>query len=373
MTITLSPDQQEAVRLVHEWVHHSRHRTFVLAGLAGTGKTTVVSRLLEEIDRPVIVGTPTGKAAEVLRSKGVMADTIHRLAYTFRGRGDDGDLMFDYQGLSGGEDGAVLVVDEASMVDRRVHDDLVGSGYKILFVGDHGQLPPVGDDPGIMRRPDFSLERIHRQEDDLLLDFAHCVREDRLFVWPEGGTQDAVVYVPAGSAEVEQALEEADVVVCLKNATRHQINRLMLGRLLEYEVEDDGEAFAAMLGLEIPTVCVQNNYRVGVFNGQHVTMRLTDVRDYDRGYLVADLDLDGKVRSDVLVSADGFLSNPGELEHDDSRVFLDFGWALTCHKAQGSEFDHVAVIDETWFRYEHRARWRYTAATRARRKLSWIS
>lgn len=369
-TITLSPDQELAMREIHAWAADPSRKVFVLAGLAGSGKSTLVARFMGETSHQCVIGTPTGKAAEVLRSKGVLADTIHKLAYQFCGHDEDGDLMFDYEGLT--YENVILVIDEASMVNDRVYQDLTGSGYKILFVGDHGQLPPVGGDPGIMKRPDVALEKVHRH-DNLILEFAHAVRQDKRFTFPEEGTQDEVIEVAAGSAAVEQALNEADIVLCLKNATRHQINKMMLGRQLDEPIEDDEDAFRMLKGVQIPVICVQNNYRIGIFNGQQISMTITDASDAEHGYVTADLDLSGKTRPDVLVNCEAFLSNPGDLEHDDSMAQLDFGWALTCHKAQGSEFDHVAVIDETWSRFEHRKRWRYTAATRARKKLTWIS
>lgn len=365
--LVLSTDQVAALDKINAWASEPERKQFALAGYAGTGKTTIISRFMAETTHPVVVGTPTGKAAEVLRRKGVMADTIHRLAYQFRGWDDDGDLMFDYEGLS--YEGVILVIDEASMVNDRIYTDLTGSGYKILFVGDHGQLPPVGGDPGIMRRPDFALEKVHRHDSELL-DYAHAVRQDKRWSFSDDGD---VRHITAGTHAVEAALREGDVVLCLRNATRHQINKMMLGRRLEQRIEDDAEVFQAMVGHEIPVICVQNNYRIGIFNGQPMTMSITNANDADLGCVIADLRVDERVKPGVMVNTDSFLSNPGELEHDDSMAQLDFGWALTCHKAQGSEFDHVVVIDETWRRFEHRVRWKYTAATRAKKRLTWIS
>jgi len=363
---TLSPDQEAAIEAIEVWAEDSDRRQFVLAGLAGTGKTTVSARFERSTLHPVVIGTPTGKAAQVLRSKGSKAETIHKLAYQFRGQSEDGDLLFDYQGLSYADQEVILLIDEASMVNSRIYEDLSRSGYKILFVGDHGQLPPVGGDPGIMRRPDAALEQVHRH-DNLLLEFAHAVRADKRRL-PSG---DEVQLCRQGTSDYYEAEQEADVIVCLKNATRHNINRARLFDLIGDEPEDDIDLFHAAVGHEIPVICVQNNYRLQIFNGQAMKLRVTNAQDAEFGYVVGDLNVDGQVKSNVLVNTGAFLSNPGDLKHDDSMAQLDFGWALTCHKAQGSEFDHVLVIDETWPSFDSRVRWRYTAATRARKKLTW--
>jgi len=368
--VTLSADQQEAIdRVTAWWQDEPDRQTFSLAGYAGTGKTTIIYYLLEHFSSRVVVAAPTGKAALRLRQKGVDASTIHLLAYRYEGVDEDGELQFDFAGIRGRP--TLVVIDEASMVNQRIYDDLLGAGYRMLFVGDHGQLPPVGGDPGIMRKPDFALSVIHRQDDEGLLDFAHALREGD-FLPDAGGAVEKVWLDPRREfAVLGEVFEASDCVICWRNKTRHWMNRLALkqfGLITDSNVDARG-ILERLHGATARAVCLRNNYRHGVFNGQVVDLEFGDLGS---GVVEATMITDSGRRREVLADPRGFFLEERNYQPPPNLALFDFGYALTAHKAQGSEWPHVAVYDEVPTRFEDWARWKYTAATRAATRLTWL-
>ena len=388
----LSPDQARAIVAVRKWWRLSGGvrdcQVFSLAGFAGTGKTTVISRLLAAWDGPVIVGAPTGKAAHALRQKGVRAETIHRLAYRMVGYDAEGNPEFTYEGLP--RDEALVVIDEASMVNQRTYDDLRSGGYRILFVGDHGQLAPVGGDPQVMRYPDFVLTQIHRQDDAGLLAFAHALREGEHVPVRRGAARTMWIPPTGEDEEVLRVLEDADNVICWRNSTRHWLNHVILKRtgwisrdiryrprelrtpeltaIRERCVGESWESGPNACG--VPVVCLRNDYRRGVFNGQCFGLCVTAVKG-DRVFGVL-VDECGEARDEAAFDLLGFGLDRRGYQPADGTLLFDFGCCLTAHKSQGSAWPHVVVYDDTYSNMEDRPRWAYTAATRAEKKLTWL-
>ena len=169
--IVFTADQQAAIEAIDEWASDPESREFTLGGLAGTGKTTMLAEILKTL--PCRVAAPTGKAAQNLRRKGIPAGTVHGLIYKYIGEDENEKPVFDDKG----DAHAFVAIDEASMVNAEMANDLRRHCGRILWVGDHGQLPPVGDDPGIMSDPDARLETICRQTDGSdIIRFAHHLR-----------------------------------------------------------------------------------------------------------------------------------------------------------------------------------------------------
>ena len=363
-TMQLTAEQSAAKDAVHEWIKDSSRQIFVLAGYAGTGKSTILGQVLEGAE-PLYL-TPTGKAAEVLRKKGLAAQTIHSFCYQCLGRSQAG-LEFDF--VQNSLDGQKLVViDEASMVNNSMLKDLLGSGRKLLFVGDHGQLPPIGVPCDLMTKPDFKLETVMRQSlDSPIVSFATHVRLGGLpHEWDGPRSDNCIITDPP---DVKWDLASGyDMVLCGTNAARRTLNR----GLYEHRPKDGS----------VRIVFLQNNRRLEVFNGQ--TARLLNV-DLDvesekwdesctggsKRFLVGfDDGSEAWIRfllSDLLdPSTDPDLS---DFDRDTARATL--GYALTVHKAQGSEWDSVAVVEDhiPMNNPGDTQRWRYTAVTRARTKL----
>lgn len=369
--LELSSDQVAALNHVDQWWQNSEAQTFTLAGYAGTGKTTVIAYIVNSWPYgKLLIAAPTGKAAQRLREKGVDACTIHQLAYRFAGHDADGNPEFDWHGMARDR---LVIVDEASMVNSEIYGDLIDNGYRILFVGDHGQLAPVGGDPGIMRNPDFALSVIHRQDDAGLLSFAHDLREGRM---PEAQGAAEVLHIkPWDESDVLQTLAQADTAICWKNDNRHWLNHEIMQRLgvIPGDLPYDHKSARAVLkhlestGEWFKLLVLRNNYRMGVANGQVVEAKITKVTRVSSVF--------GKVRKngrefDASLDKDTFRASARGMECPRDHIMGDFGYCLTAHKAQGSEWPWVAVYDD-YTKRDERARWAYTAATRAKDRLTW--
>jgi exodeoxyribonuclease-5 len=361
----LSAEQGEVFGRVLDGVWARQVQT--VGGYAGTGKTVLVSALADALPDFATCAF-TGKAAHVLRRKGVAeARTIHGLIYwpldppprkpgdpppepVFRLK-EPSELMLD-----DGTPCAGFLVDEASMVGRDLYGDLLSFGLPCVFVGDHGQLPPVGNDVHLMKDPDFRLETVHRNAGPIA-HFAEHLRKGGT-PWSCPGLGDAVRVVARGGL-TDGMLLGADQILCAFNRTRVALNarvRALLGRTAPLEEGDR-------------VICLRNSRRAGLFNGmQGVVRRLGR---HDHMDFVAD---DGREFRDVPFDRRQFGQRQfGQLayEYDDApRHPFDYAYAVTCHKGQGSEWGHV-LVQEQWCRYWEHARWTYTAASRARERLTW--
>src|SRR5262245_52552535 len=173
----LSPQQDDALKAVSRWLKAGRPQMFRLFGYAGTGKTTLARHFASHVDGQVQFAAFTGKAAQVLRSKGaVNARTIHSLIYRPRGEEAVADEvtgktsmspMFSLNRQSPVARARLIIVDECSMVDEELGRDLMSFGTPILVLGDPGQLPPIsGGGYFTDYEPDFLLTEIHRQARD---------------------------------------------------------------------------------------------------------------------------------------------------------------------------------------------------------------
>lgn len=353
MTLTLTQEQSNALDRIVDWAKKKESRQFTLAGYAGTGKTTIMRTVIDQLPKglDVVVAAPTGKAASVLCDKGVPATTIHRLCYQCKGENEEGQVMFDFLDHRVDRDDLLVIIDEASMVDQRIYEDLKTTGCRLLFVGDHGQLAPVGKDPGLMANPDCRLETILRQaEDSPIISFAHHLRcggdpEE----WKHSRIQCDVTVMRERSW-IPEFDKGVDVWLCGTNAIR---------TILNSRKRRDGDTERI--------VVLRNDYRLGLMNGQ--TFEATAVeRHPDTKHPVTGV-VDGRF---VQFHPAAWLAQEFERpEYGDRRLLADYGHCLTVHKSQGSEWPVVAVYADRRGG-DDLARWRYTAATRAKDELVWV-
>jgi ATP-dependent exoDNAse (exonuclease V) alpha subunit len=386
----LSPDQEKAIHQIKEWLE-SGDQTLTMGGYAGTGKTTIISYMLKHWSKmDIAVCAFTGKAASVLRGKGVHhAITMHKLIYTPVNWCRFCRMETDTEKLPPEEEGGkperickrckqsqylsmkfvrvpfinvdLVIVDEASMLSADLVLDLESLAKKILYVGDHGQLEPVGDDPGIMMDPTIRLEQIHRQAaGSPIIQFAHYLRTSNMPRGWEGG-KEATVHKRERASSSQ--LMEADVVLCGFNNTRVMVNKaIRKARGFRDSLPEPGERI----------ICLQNDTELGIFNGLLVTVenRRTPKYGYTKYDLVDDV---GEKYLDMRVYQERFNQEKNKERFNKGVGLFDFGYALTVHKSQGSEWNHVAVLEQIASSWTA-SRWRYTAATRAAKRLDyWIS
>jgi len=369
-----SPQQDAALKAVARWLKEGRSPVFRLFGYAGTGKTTLARHFAEHVDGDVQFAAFTGKAAQVLRSKGATnARTIHSLIYRPRGEEAVEDETtgkttiaptFTINRQSPVARAKLVVVDECSMVDEELGRDLMRFGTPILVLGDPAQLPPIsGGGFFTEHEPDFLLTEIHRQaRDNPIIKLAMDVREGREFMKGDYGTAQVI-----GRAEVTQELVlDADQVLVGTNRTRRRYNhrlRELKGFTADYPQAGD------------KLVCLRNDPAKGLLNGS-LWKVMTASRETTKpgiNLLVSpeEDDPDRGIAKIKLLKA-AFEEQDGEIPWQQRRRYddFDYGYALTVHKAQGSQWDNVVLFDESFAFKDTRQRWLYTAITRAAKRLT---
>ena len=366
-----SPQQDSALQAVARWLKATRAgapQVFRLFGYAGAGKTKLAREIAAGVNGQVLFGAFTGKAAHVLHQKGCSgASTIHSMIYTLED--DDRDEPHFILNPDSPVRGASLVIiDEVSMVDEALGRDLLSFGTPILVLGDPAQLPPVkGTGFFTEAEPDVMLTEVHRQAaESPIIRLATEVRQGGRLSIGEFG--DALVIARA-AVTPEQVLAADQVLVGL-NKTRHAYNariRTLKGIASETPIVGD------------KLVCLKNAKEKRLLNGslwsvvEAPTPRKADRRDGTTPLVVTPDDAGARARDvDVRVKNEFWSGRDGDLDWRDKRGTEEFtfGYALTCHKAQGSQWNDIIVFDESATFREDRARWLYTAITRAATKLT---
>ena len=408
--VTLTADQAEAAELIEEWYLHWNTQIFVLCGYAGTGKTFLVDYIVRQLGlvpgKSAVFVAPTGKAASVLIRAGVPAATVHSLIYT-----REEDIEVDENGEVISErflrfvkresiDSAIrlIVLDETSMVSDEVLRDLLSFGIKCLCCGDPAQLPPVSGNNTLLSMPVVTLKEIVRQEKgNPIVRLADRVRSGACVPFGEDGCVSVLPRQKFTCALRRQVFEEADQIIVGTNRTRNAVNRevrAFRGIPDEALLPCDGEKLICTLNDWSKKLDEQGNFHL--VNGIIGTCR--NVReqldglgqlDFTPDFLpdaVCDLPFDTGIftRGQYYhgYGDKAYLLTNGTLVHEDDSAMLrrfkvrredavcrfGFAYAVTCHKAQGAEYDYVVVLDESAF-FDNGREWLYTAVTRARKKL----
>ena len=407
-----SPQQDSALVRANRWLRdESAPQVFRLFGYAGTGKTELAKRIAQDVEGSVYFAAPTNKAASVMRSRGCRgAGTVHSLIYRYGGvteadvsaleeryerlrreankvpgtdkaqrlrerarevmrlieslRASGGRPMFMYNERNLLVGASLLILDEGSMIDRQTGEDLLQPGCKILVLGDPAQLPPVrGQGFFTEGTPDVMLTEIHRQaRDNPIINLAADIRQG---YDPVPGDYGKLRIVPRGHKLDPQYVMGHDQILCWRNETRRACNarvRHLLGHA-GHALPRAGEKVLAM----------RNNPEAGVMNGAfYRTMNDAVPGESSSGRGVCLLDLKQEDDEERVLSVDAaagpFLGIPYDFRLDEGNE-LEYGYAATVHKAQGSQWHSVLVYDECTDG-SIRRRWLYTAVTRAQERLT---
>jgi len=352
-----SLQQDRALCAADRWLRAGDAQVFRLFGYAGTGKTTLAKHLAEGVEGKVLFAAFTGKAAYVMRSKGCKdASTLHKLMYVCT-ETEEGP-RFELTTESPLAEAKLLIVDECSMVDATLGNDALSFGVPILVLGDPAQLPPVrGAGFFTNAEPDVLLTDIHRQtRDNPIIRMATTVREGGHLAVGNYGTS---YIVNADSVSVAE-LATADQVLVGRNRTRRNINAQLRDYLGLYGI------------IPQPSdrlVCLRNNHKRGLLNGSTWRTRTALANGNDTVLLGIIPDDDSESAVTYTKTHLAFLRGTAEREltYFQRREFdpFDFAYALTVHKAQGSQWPNVTILDEADVFGEHARRWLYTAITRA--------
>lgn len=416
-----SAQQDYALKDVARWLRDpSGQQVYYLAGFAGTGKTTLARHMAEGVSGLVLFAAFTGKAASVLRRKGCPeARTLHSILYDVTDADrtrlrelqallkhllavepDDADhaLHIDHeisvtedeirnerQAVSGPRfqlnphsilgDADLLVLDECSMIDERLGKDALSFGKPILVIGDPAQLPPIyGKGFFTGQEPNFLLTEIHRQaRENVIIRAATAVREHRKIPFGEWGT---FRHLPNKAVKLSEMcanmVKDGVQILCGKNRSRRKLNwsvRRSLGYREPYP--EEGEAL----------VILRNDHELGILNGV-VCTAASDAKDDGDDDVMIRLDYEGEIIPMTPMDKTPFdiYRNPSLEENYNPgmnryMIQADWGYAITVHKSQGSEWDEVLLIDDGFAKWDKALRWQwlYTGITRASETLTIVS
>ena len=360
-----------------------------IAGYAGTGKSTLVKFIISALNlqpEDVAYVTFTGKAASVLRHKGCPnAMTAHKLLY-FSKRMPNGRFVFRPRpSLEGNY--SLIVVDEISMLPNDLWELLLSHKKHVIALGDPFQIPPIDkkQDNHVLDKPHIFLDEIMRQAaESEIIRLTMDIREYKAPNYFKG--EEIQVLKPY--EVVDGMYHWADQIICATNRKRHEINNFMrqaAGRGPEPEVGDK-------------IICCRNCWEKVDMTGDNALVNGTigTLGDFETGfqeYPIFGFPLVPVMRSQILTN-DGIFEEvimdyqalkegkPFLTSEQSYQIYrrpdlknlepveFNYGYAITGHRAQGSEWDKVLVFEEKFpFDKEEHARWLYTSCTRSSQKL----
>lgn len=364
----------------------------VIAGYAGSGKTTLVKFAIEALGvdaEDVVYAAYTGKAAEALRKKGNKnAMTLHKLLYKF--------FMEDgyFRKVPKADIGyKVVVIDEISMVTKDMMDLLFSHDCFAICLGDPFQLPPVSkkESNDLLEKPHVFLDEIMRQaKESEIIRLSMDLREMKPLTLFSGKEVQIMDKKDLSTG----MLLWADQTIVATNQTRNFINqktRELLGFTKELEKEDkiicchnywdkiDDFGMSPLINGSAGTI--EEIEKINVRPPIRVRQTMKN-KEYE-AYKVTFTSSIGEMYSDILLDPMYLTNNKETLEWLDTKklyrqrnpfkyipLSFNYGYAITCWKAQGSEWDKVLILEENFpFQKEEHYRYLYTALTRASQKV----
>lgn len=386
MGIELNNEQENAVRLGCRWWMSRNKQVFEISGPAGSGKTTLVHILMERMNidhKNVLFMAFVGKAAMELSRKGNNAQTIHSTIYDLHEipvLDDEGNLItvngrpkmrpvFVTKPII---DPSIqlLVIDEGGMVNKEIALDILSFGIPVLVLGDLDQLPPVIGEAFFLKNPDVILTQVMRQaEGDPIIHLSQMAKKG-IYI-PTGKYGDRC-YVVMKEDISDELMTSADIVICGKNKTRDRLNRHIrydiLGRTKDQPYIGD------------KIICRQNNWKLKIENDLYLINGMNGYIEniYLDSYNGKTINIDFRpefIKDDYFknIKIDfRYLFMDFETKQTQGRSFVnrfEFGWAITAHLSQGSQYDKVLLFNERLGNEQYYRKWLYTAITRAKTHL----
>lgn len=426
MEILLNSQQQEAASLIEDWFKNKtdKEQMFILTGYAGTGKTFLVNYIIDNIlklDKSFVkFVAPTGKAASVIIQRGNDACTVHRLIYDIRTetvkKEVDGKkiktkkLVFKKKLKIANY--KLIVLDEVSMVDSHMMEDLLSFKIPVLACGDPGQLKPVAGTNSYMEKSQYTLTKIVRQDsDNPIINLATRARNKLPIFEGNYGSVLVLNKHKISDSLMKDILTSADQVICGTNSTRDKLNK-KIREYLGYNTKfpENNEKL----------ICITNNWEIyldtdlqyNLVNGTIGTCThfkkmsesdslatiefkaeylddftepiVIDSGIFETGNFTYDIHerailfsngeyktkKDMKRNESISDLKNYLLSISGNSQVGDEQInHFEYGYAISCHKSQGSEWNNVVLFDESRAFGTDAANWLYTGITRAKKKL----
>jgi len=357
----LTTDQKLALFKLTQWYRSSK-QVFTMHGYAGTGKSFLISKFTEEME--LLPGEYsyvafTGKAVNVLNSKGVPAITFHRLLYDYSGDDENGEPTFIKKSNIGSV--KLVIIDEYSMISKDLFNDLLSYNVRIILVGDPGQLQPINGEAINIQEPDVELTKIMRQaEDSPILKLATDARLGKPlgvgFLSPEVGI------ISRSEIPKELLLDRSYQIIVGYNNTRSAVNKYIRNlNNIDSPIPLAGEKIISIVNKwsiitdsELPLV---NGLICDVITSE-------DVDDSTVHFKLKDASNTDMSKHFSVTASKAPYYGSGYFDYE--LPAFDYAYAITCHKAQGSEFNNVVLYHEPIGDYN---KWLYTGITRAKSSL----
>lgn len=396
----LNTDQLECCFMLENWYTKQDKQVFSISGAGGTGKTTVIKFFIDQLGLDydeVLFMTYMGKAANRLNQEGVPAKTIHSQIYDFERsyvRDEEGRLVFDEDGKPIKKFGFIkkefighkiklIVLDEASMIGEDIALDILSYGLPVVALGDLNQLPPVRDRVYFLSEPDYVLRQIMRQEEgNPVITLSQMVLNGQelkpsTLVSPDGKYVSHVI--PKNQLN-NAIIESADIVLTSTQADRYAFNNFIRRNIIQCP-----DVTQLYKGETI--ICRKNNWQIAPVNDCYLTNGMSGYVDVLRAQnrrktgtirLNFRPDFLRKCFKDILIDRERLFANPAELERDKLDYNLrkqgnqfEFGYAITVHLSQGSQWDNVLLILDDWAKFSHiSTQLIYTGITRASKSVT---
>lgn len=363
------------------WYRNKTKPYFAYSGAAGTGKTTVMREFVENriglSQLEYVCAALVGKAVLVMLQKGLPAKTIHSLIFdvgwdTINDEKNGQRYVMQFI-LKEALDSALklLVIDEAPMVNDDMIQKILSFGVPTVFSGDMNQLPPIFGSSSVMLNPDFMLNELMRQsENDPIVWIANQMLLG--FRIPYGYYDNCRMMdeIELG----ENLLRDYDVILCATNRTRELLCQYIRNEILCIQN-------TSLPNINEKMICRQNEWermidQYSLTNGTIGYIRWIDVPSRRKNMKKIHIEfepeyLPGRKWRNVPLDLKYLRLNYKDRKDYgfSSAIKFEYGYTLTTHLSQGSEYERVLFIDEPAFDYETRCKLRYTAATRAKQKL----
>ena len=383
----LNEQQAQAIEALRKWWYNGNKQVFQISGAAGTGKTTLIRYLINEIKLEhdeVLFTAFVGKATLAMTRNGLNAKTLHSAICYCKDEpvlDENGNVVTEYNRRVTKRvftrrrkiDPRIrlIVVDEGSMVPAKMAEWLLKFKVPIIVLGDLNQLPPVIGDSFFLKEPDVVLTQIMRQSSESPIPyFAQNVLQNGTKCLSPGLQIGNKINVLSKADITPELLKDYDVIICGTNKTRNNLNTYIreriYGRTQDYPVIGD-----KLICRENDwTFSVDDVYLINGLIGYVTDIDLESISDYTMKIDFKPEFMDNEFKNVTLDRIYMGLSPNDKRFYRSNYHKFEYGYAITCHLSQGSQYNRVLVFNESFGTAEERRKWLYTAVTRAIDKVT---